>query len=236
MRRIIIPARANPVRNITCLGDSLNLRLPLLGAFNPNLVSVQKVCAKPQYDGGEHLQHAGGYCSEPPFPPYTGDISFDRNVDAGASRLLQNPRVLLACRYRCFCNWNVADTSIQPKTNMRGRRFETESLQSQNSYELRLDIDDDFTTLRRDHNGQFGEMTVDTLKLLRQSQLSRERHHSPYRGMYDLISLDPGNKIVCSGDMPPFPLPRPFTPWDFITLGPFPIQKLCATQLSGGAK
>ena len=230
------PTRANPVRNITCIGDSLNFRLPMLGNFDPNQVSVHKICAKPQYGGGAPGEHAGAYCSEPPFQRYTGDIAFDRNVNADASRLLQNPRVLLACRYRCFCTWNLADRSLtQPKTNQRGGRFNVESRQSQNSYELRLDMDDDFTTWRRSHMGQFQARYVDTLRLLRQSQLSRESGHSPYRGMYDYISLDPANKIECSGDMPTFNLPPPYTHWDF-TQSPNPVQKLCAMQLSGGAK
>ena len=232
------PERANPLRNITCLGDSLDLRLPMLGDFDPNQVSVQKICAKTQYNGGEPDQHAGGYCSEPPFGRYSGDIAFDQNGPAKANSLLQNPRVLLACRYRCFCTWNVADTSVQPKTIQRGRgrRLEIESLQSQRSYELRLDIDDDFFTLPGDHKGQFGETKVDTLRLLRQSQLKREAAQTPTQGMYDYISLDPGNKIVCSGDMPPFDLPQPYTARDYTARNTDPVQKLCATQLAGGAK
>ena len=230
------PARANPVRNITCLGDSLHLRLPMLGDFDPNRADVQKLCAKPQYNGGSPGQNAGAYCTEPPFPPYTGDIAFDASSDARASKVLQNPRVLLACRYRCFCNWGVADTSVQPKPIFRERRLNVQPRSSRLTYELQLDIDNDFTTPRERKRGQYGLMLVDSLRLLTQSQLSREGRYVPQDKLYDHISLDPGNRIQCGGDMPTFNLPPPYTHQDFIATGSNPVQSLCAMQLSGGAK
>ena len=61
------PAEANPVGGITCLGRPYDLRLPIQpGGFDPNSVSLQHLCAKPQYGGGAQYQHVGGFCVQRP--------------------------------------------------------------------------------------------------------------------------------------------------------------------------
>ena len=55
------PAEANPKMSLTCLGDRPQLNLPAnVWGFNPNGVSLQKLCAKPQYLGELPSQHLGG--------------------------------------------------------------------------------------------------------------------------------------------------------------------------------
>ena len=230
------PTQANPVRNVTCIGDSLDLQIPMIGGFNPNQVTLQKLCAKPQYNGGARGQHAGAYCYEPPFEPFTGDIAFDISPDAEASTQLQNPRVLLSCSYLCFCNWGLADTSIQPKTRLHLTQLEVQPRTSESTYELQLDIEDDFTTPLAQKMGRQGTVQVDSLEIVTQSQLSVERQWPTHNEPYEDVSLDPGNKIRCGGEMPTFNLPPPYVHRDFTTLRTNPVQNLCAMQLSGGYK
>ena len=230
------PARANPVRNVTCLGDSLDLELPMIGSFNPNQVTMQKLCAKPQYNGGARGQHAGAYCHEPPFEPFTGNIAFDVSPAADTSTHLQSPRVLLSCQYRCFCNWGLADLSVQPKTLLHLTQLEVQPRKSANTYELQLDIQNDFTEPKARKMGKQGETWVDSVELITQTQLSVERRWPTYNEPYEDLSLDPGNKIRCRGAMPTFNLPRPYTNQDFTAFSLNPVQELCAMQLSGGNK
>ena len=233
------PAQANPIRNITCIGDDLALELPMIGDFNPNLVPVHKICAKPQYNGGRRRQHAGGYCHEPAFAPYTGDVSFDTSYGADASPELQNPRVLLACRYRCFCNWGVADVSIQPKVNYRRTQFDVHPRASESTYEISIDVDNDFTTTWAYKMGRQGSIPVDALVLNRRPQLAAEARTTTPRQRYGVgkrVSLDPGNKIRCDNTFPTFNLPPPYDRWEIIGQNGNYAQQLCATQLSGGSK
>ena len=233
------PAQANPIRNITCVGDDLALELPFPGDFDPNQVSTQKVCAKPQYNGGARGQHAGAYCYQPPFAPYAGDIAFDTSPGAEASSELQNPRVLLSCRYRCFCNWGLTDQSHQPNAALLINQLEMQPRASEYTYKLQLDIDDDFITPRAQKMGKQGAVQVDSLGLVTRTQLVVEgqqlRPYVPYMP-HEYISLDPGNKIRCRGNMPTFRLPPPYTRQDFIDPDVDSIQYLCAMQLSGGNK
>ena len=73
------PAEANPLGGITCLGRPYDLRLPLQPGFDPNSLSVQHLCAKPQYGGGAEYQHLGGFCLQPP----NSDPNLGRGVNTG---------------------------------------------------------------------------------------------------------------------------------------------------------
>ena len=57
------PAEADPAGAIKCVGDRYDGELPVDEYFNPNTVSMQKLCAKPQYGGGSPGTHIGGWCS-----------------------------------------------------------------------------------------------------------------------------------------------------------------------------
>ena len=58
-------AEADPNSNITCLDDSYDLELPLQAHWNPNTVSMQSLCAKPQYGGGLPGENIAGWCEDP---------------------------------------------------------------------------------------------------------------------------------------------------------------------------
>ena len=233
------PAEADPRNNITCLGNNPDLQLPILNGFDPNQVTMQKLCAKPQYNGGPPGEHAGGYCIDPPYTYHIGEVAFDMSPAAQANDQLQNPRVLLACIYRCFCNYRLQDTSIQPKSNWPS--FRTYLQQSRYSYELQLDINNDFSTPRAQKMGKRGQTSVIGAAVISFPELSLPqdlaqhggeflaRLRRQHGGQHTHLSLDPGNEIECRGDLPTFILPTPYTAAVFISL-----QQMCATQPNGG--
>ena len=223
------PAEANPEANITCLGDSYDLNLPVVGNFNPNRVSMHKLCAKPQFKGGEPGQHLGGFCVLPPHAGMgtTGEVSFDSSNGAQINFELFNPRVILGCFYRCFCSHGVADVSIQPKT--KHNLFRTFQQLSRRTYELQIDIVDDFTVPRAEKKGKLGNTVVNTVQVSSVSEVGNALNYGGNMLQGSTLSLDPGNKIECRGDLPTFLLPSPYQTSDFSNL-----QQMCATQLSGG--
>lgn len=90
--------------NITCIGDKYGLDLPIINGFNPNLLKMQELCALPQY-GGKPDQHVGGWCDASKRHYNQWHLSFDISPASGANQLLANPRVMLACYYRCWCSF-----------------------------------------------------------------------------------------------------------------------------------
>ena len=242
------PAEADPLRNITCLGDSYDLELPMLGSFNPNGVSMQKLCAKPQYGGGAPGQHAGGWCVDPPGPQSrfhgvtTGTVAFDPGLGAQTNAQLQNSRFLLGCFYRCFCNHGLADTSVQPRTEQTSgpKLFDTLKRRSQKTYELEIDVVNDFTTPAEQKLGKRGTTRVDATSLWLFRQVDNSRGRGDRVNRRDDISLDEENYIECSGNLPSWNPPPPFLihpPPNSNTTPDFASnQELCAMQLSGGNK
>ena len=224
-----------PENNITCVGVAPDLRLPLLqDGFNPNVASMQQLCAKTQYNGGKPGQHAGAYCwTKPGTSSYnslsndtTGDVGFDLSPQSQASSQLQNPRFLLACYYRCFCNHGLHDPTIQPKSKYS--YFRTSMTRSLFSYELQLDMDNDFTTPRLLKRGKQGGRRVKSTRVPERPETAQLANPSARQGG-EYISLDPRNEIECRGDLPSFVLPAPYATSDFKNL-----QELCATQMNGG--
>ncbi len=223
-----------PENNISCVGRFPDLKLPLLNdGFDPNNASMQQLCAKTQY-GGSAKHHAGGYCwARPGTFSYhsadndtTGDVGFDMSPIAQASTQLQNPRFLLACFYRCFCNYGLQDASVQPKS--RYAYFRTSMARSLFSYELQLDLDNDFTTSQLLKMGKQGARRVKSTRVPERSELAQAKDPTSRMGRGS-ITLDPANEIECRGNLPNFVLPSPYTMSDFTSM-----QELCATQLSGG--
>lgn len=224
-----------PENNITCVGNAPDLRLPLLqDGFNPNTASMQQLCAKTQYNGGKPGQHAGAYCwIKPGTSSYnnpsndtTGDVGFDLSPQSQASSPLQNPRFLLACFYRCFCNYGLHDLSVQPKSKYS--YFRTSMTRSLFSYELQLDMDNDFTTPRLLKSGKQGGRRVKSTRVPERPEIAQVANPSARQGR-EYISLDLRNEIECRGDLPSFVLPAPYSTSDFKDL-----QELCATQMNGG--
>lgn len=222
------PSRANSYHNISCVGDSYDLRLPLQPGWNPNKKTVQQLCAKPQYSGGLPGQHAGGWCNH-------NEVMFDDSPDAQVNPQLANYRMFLGCRYRCFCNHNipVENRNVQPKPSeaQTALQLKVNERESFMTYEVRLDVQNDFTTPPDKNKGSLGYDEVDVLQVSHFKEVQpSESLRRPHR---DYISLDEGNKITCSGDLPTFQLPAPYTVSpphsDFQN-----NQQLCAVQLNGG--
>ena len=221
--------------NITCVGQFPDLKLPILeDGFDPNQASMQQLCAKTRYGGGEPGHQVGGYCwARPGTFSYhttdndtTGDVGFDLTPPAQASTVLQNPRFLLACFYRCFCNYNLQNPSVQPKS--RYAFFRTSTTRSAFSYDMQLDLNNDFTTPRSLKMGMQGARRVKSVRVPERSESLQTKSPTARMGRV-LISLDPENEIECRGDLPNFVLPSPYSISDFVSM-----QELCATQLNGG--
>ena len=98
--------------------------------------------------------------------------------------------------------------------------------------EIRLDVEDDVITTDTRHTGRLGDTVVDTVSL---RELFEPNSASTIAYMPDDVdpswdlSLDAGNYITCEGDLPRFPLPQPYLVADFQN-----STQLCAVQWSGG--
>ena len=249
----------DPRRNITCLGSSYDLQLPVRSdGVDPNLFTMQQLCAKTIYGGAPAGQHLGGWCSrglevedgEPPQEPdpdsesdsmtenpnsvrewkWTG-VSFDMSAASQASEQGADPRFLLGCFNRCFCNFEVEDLTIQPKRSVPSDA-DVHLKQSGGTGEIKLDVEDDVTTTEHRHTGQWEDTMVDSVRLDEMIEPNSESiiaympetHDPPWD-----LSLDAGNYITCEGDLPSFPLPQPYLVSDFQN-----STQLCAVQWSGG--
>ena len=131
-------------------------------------------------------------------------------ISAGAqiNTVIANPRVLLGCFYRCFCTYGLANPSVQPKA--AHGLFQTVEQRSHRTYELQPDIEDDSTTPRAQKNGKSGTTKVDSVIVQACSQIGQtlgDARNLPLQ----IISLDPGNKIECRGNLPTFNLPSPYS-------------------------
>ncbi len=218
------PAQADPKGNITCLGDAYDLALPSWEGFNPNTLSMQKLCAKTQYGGAPPGQNVGAFCyylnSSAPYPR----IMFDPSPEARANAYFANPRVLLGCAYRCFCNHGLNNSALQPIGNPEIHDYH---MASNETYLLQIDINDETEPPFYTKQGPFGRRQVRTLGL----DSRPERRGGLVEPWYwTEISLDPGNLIECYGDLPNFNIPPPLTRQNFRT-----VQQMCAIQLSFGS-
>lgn len=76
------------------------------------------------------------------------NLAFDISPAARVNQVLTNPRVLLACTYRCYCNYNVAphaahQPGIMPAAHQYERTFRTAS---NRTHEILEEVVDDFET------------------------------------------------------------------------------------------
>ena len=219
------PAEANPEGRITCLGDSYPLQLPAQPHFNPNHLSMQQLCAKPQYGGGLRGQHLGGWCySGPPLSdsPQRGVVVFDTSDAAQPNVQLQNPRTLLGCLYKCFCGGRSNRIPAQPET-FRGERRD---VMSGITYEVKIDIVDDFVVPQRQHSSTRGRhVPAASYEVITEIEagLNQAGGYTRY------VSMDYANYIQCRGDLPTFILPPPYEISSFDSL-----QKLCSVTMGGG--
>ena len=92
------------------------------GSFNPKTKTMQQLCAKPQYGGGNPFEHVGGYCGRSPIESeqhLTGFVQFDVSFGAKVNTYLATPRIIAECSFRCFCsNVTVLDETL-PEARQR---------------------------------------------------------------------------------------------------------------------
>ena len=109
---IFDPAEADPFGQITCPdeGSLAWLHLPRIESssdrvsVDPNTLTLQQLCAKPQYGGWGPGLHLGGFCTQNPRSPVPyAIVSFDTTPAARTSTDLTSPRLLLYCQTRCYC-------------------------------------------------------------------------------------------------------------------------------------
>lgn len=241
----------DPKRGITCLGSHYDLQLPLRSdGSDPNELTMQELCAKTIYGGAPAGDHLGGWCSkglptkvegsedtdDDEEPEGYGNseltgVSFDLSPNSHADLDTADPRFLLGCFNRCFCNYGVTDLTIQPKRS-EPSNADVYMKKSRGTGEILLDVTDDVTTSDRIHDGRLGDVEVEYVELDELIEpneekgfaISRETHDPPWA-----LSLDAGNYITCEGDLPSFPLPQPYPVSEFQN-----PQELCAVQWSGG--
>ncbi|KAI9674441.1 MAG: hypothetical protein M1817_001779 [Caeruleum heppii] len=207
------PAEADPRAGLTCLGPGPPFPLPWqYGDWDPNAVSLQQLCAKPQYGGSGPFRHIGGFCPvfAPVLPPPLGPgraedvLAFDNTPGAAPSNLLPNPRVQPIEVPRLY-----EDEFFAP---------------ARDSYEIRIDLYDDYLVNPMIHRGQ-GNNVRRVTPIWRMREITQRTD----AGGFSFVSIAPDNEITCEGSIPDWPLPAPFVANDFATL-----QHLCAVQLSGG--
>ena len=218
------PAEADPRGNMSCFGSGYAVKLPMVGDFNPNLVSMQQLCVKPQYNGGQPNQHVGGWCS----PTYSHrqrfrrKVVFDQSPGARTNAVLSHPRVLLGCLLRCYCHVGSSALTTQPlNTNFD---LEHNYQQSTATYEIKIDVVDDFNVPVEEHGGTLSSEWVSTVPVMLQTEVSGGPQHGAIP-----TSQDAENDIECRGSLPSFPLPSPYLASSFRNL-----QALCATTFNGG--
>lgn len=103
LARILTPAyAASDWGAISCIGKS-NQQLPVQPDFDPNIKTMQHLCAKTAYRGGPAGQHIGGFCAGAPVERWidvTGQVAFDQHE---TNQQIANPRLFSECLNRCWC-------------------------------------------------------------------------------------------------------------------------------------
>ncbi|KAI9672540.1 MAG: hypothetical protein M1817_003306 [Caeruleum heppii] len=250
------PAEADPRANITCLGPLPDWRIPAVRGADPNTFTLQELCAKPQYGGRGPHQHLGGWCVPEALPTHLRHLSFDRSMQSShstiwsdvirhhASTLLDHPldppsavpyltnspygydRLLLYCKQRCFCNQDVVDRSVRPYVNVIDSSLFL--MGPRNSPQVSL------------HLLPFARYPVPMGNMLLGESIDiQQQITEPAKGVPEWnpvdVSLDPQNRVVCTGDLPTWVLPlHPASPDDFRDGETNPNQRLCAVRLNDG--
>ncbi|KAK0509598.1 hypothetical protein JMJ35_007992 [Cladonia borealis] len=121
-------ANARSLGFITCLGNKSDQQLPSIlpthqgRFFNPKTKTMQQLCAKPQYGGGNPFEHVGGYCGRSSIESeqnLTGFVLFDVSFGAKVNTYLAAPRMLAECSFRCFCSNITVLNETLPEAGQR---------------------------------------------------------------------------------------------------------------------
>ncbi|KAI9676494.1 MAG: hypothetical protein M1817_000652 [Caeruleum heppii] len=233
------PSLADPEYGVSCVGEVADLgeALPRMHYWDPNTVSMNSLCVKPQYGGGQPYQHLGAYCytTNDPFGPeddhgfdyYHGAVAFDKDLDARSARWLQNPRMLLQCRLRCFCNKNVPLEARNVQPAGTSFFYRTQQGFARDAYRFQIDVLDDYDTRYEAHLYEPPTPRMFTEVISTISEVGHRRSDALHG--YQRVAMTRANNVVCEGPMPDWPLPGPPVRNGFGNL-----QEMCAVQLSGG--
>ncbi|KAI9675009.1 MAG: hypothetical protein M1817_001415 [Caeruleum heppii] len=224
------PAEANPAGKITCLGPLPPWPLPSISDYDANTFTLQELCAKPQYGGRAPYQHLGGFCftrREASAPIGSRQfVAFDFSDGAKISDLLWNPRSVLYCRSRCYCDAHALDRSVQPY--IVPDIFRTAWKEAFRGYAVKIDVPDDYSMFAPPHRNEH-EGFIKTTSVWRATEVQPAPNVRNYAFSEPIVTMDQANHVTCEGPLPRWSLPWPFTPAQFSSL-----QRLCAVQLSGG--
>lgn len=246
----------DPRSNITCLGSSYDLRIPLrTDGFDLNQLTMQQLCAKPIYGGADIPRALGGWCSagveidyryvDPPGEPAWGPsdtfhlrtgVSFDFRVSEWlsiGSDDFNDDRLYVGCLNRCFCNWEIEDLSIQPKREVPSNA-DVIIIPTYPRHVQKLKVEIAEFLEERDTQPDMDGDLVTVLQIipdLHEPNEEGEVSETDAQSYEDVLNLalDPGNEITCEGDLPSFVLPPPYSVADFRD-----PQQLCAVQWFGG--
>ena len=233
------PAEANPYYKPTCIGPLPPYRFPVWPHWDPNIATLQQICASEQYGGfqrgpGGPARTANVYCIPPTDPELSqaGMIVVDGNIhEAHLGETVASSRLFLYCKYRCFCNHGNEDATMKPPAYVR-RPYSI----YKNSYhhgEVRIDDLNIYDQHRNQPELEFAitrdERPIVAIQNFDQYILQIDPSAISRIQSQD-IAMWPGNQITCrDGDLPDFDLPPPYTMTDFQS-----IQELCAVEWSDG--
>lgn len=155
-----------PEADITCLGEQYDLTLPSEGDFDPNRSTMQQLCADPQLGGGLPGQHLGGRCRYDGQNMSNTRVVFDNDETSSVSQVLYSPRLMAACIYRCFCNFGVTNTALQPKiTPYLTAPFPRTEWAGDQTYSVEIEELTDFDPTWLDESGGLFKVDVSTPRL-----------------------------------------------------------------------
>lgn len=228
---------------VTCQGNT-NIYLPVFDEYDPNELSLQQLCVKPQHGGGEAFQHVGGFCGLGNDGP---QVVFDSTPPSQVDMRLFNPRMLLMCQYRCYCNGYNPGVTKGPFPGLENFYDEV-----QNPYLIVPDIVQDFDEDPPDEisNPIHEEETLyyHIFQLHYSEAVFRVRRgvgqHLPdirdammHENSWEevqLVTPEESKVVFCGGPMPNFPLPAPMTAEDFAHPNVPAVERLCASAIDAG--
>jgi hypothetical protein len=227
------PSLASPDGRITCpgplpAGNYLGIpRNPGDPPIDPRTLTLQQLCAKPQYGGNPSI-HLGGFC--PQIIMQARDdagrrllpIVFDISNKARTSKPLSLPRLQAYCLQRCHCTIESDDEPPRRKAYRIAPRYPNDPDLSQANPDVDISLQDQ-------EPWQRPVRQIPGLRLV-----YWQEHVDLRLGLNagrKFLSLAPSNRIFCEPDkaLPTFALPDGWRAMDFLN-----SQELCATALDGG--
>ena len=250
--RLVASQNFNPgtSHSVRCDGPLPDFGLPVLPGWNLSQSTLQEICAMQAYGGedpeyqGELSRNLNFFClgSSQSLTSHRGppQVAFSAQ---GRDSILRNPRLLLYCRDRCYCDRWVDPNS--PPLTQKPEGVPASNLMSWISlgsvatlditpsmvYEIKVEERDDFTNPTI-HQLLDRQMMVWTTRI----RSANWRFHGASYGLFPqpdrYVSLDPLNYIKCeSGSLPRYLTPP--APYD--NADQFPtILEFCGTAFSGG--